>query len=743
MRYILSLLALGIWLVTSTAQAAHTQVQLLLSANPARPGDIVWAGVDLKMDSGWHTYWKNPGDSGIATQIKWQLPPGVTAGDVQWPLPHKLPPIDVTTYGYEDEVMLLVPLTLASNLNPGTLTLSADVTWLECQDQCVPGSATVQAKLTVGNETTPSADAAMIESWKNKTPKPANDYSLQAWWEKVASDGTRPVVITAEQKIITKASLYDSVDFFPEANDNYDVQSATEVIAKSSADLSLRKTVKKYSGDWPKEISGVFVMQAGTNRHGIKVTVPVAEHATAQAAISSMGMAANSTSTPLIGNAASSSATPTNLIDQPIKSIWLALGSAFLGGLIMNIMPCVLPVIALKILGFVNEANSDPRRVRFLGSIFALGVMVSFLTLAALIIGLKAAGHNVLWGVQFGNPIFLAGLAIVITLVSLNLFGVFEVTLSGRAMDTAGELASRHGASGAFFNGVLTTTLATSCTAPVLASALGFAFVQPAGIIVLIFCFVGLGLVAPYILLSWNPALLKFLPKPGGWMEKFKIAMGFPMLATVIWLLYIASATYGRDVAWLGGFLVVVALAAWIFGEFVQRGRGHKAIAAIIALLLLGGGYLQIMERELHWRTFTTETAASNASPEKNRTVDNIAEVINWQPWSPEAIAKAQAAGQPVLVDFTADWCINCQYNKKTSIEIPSVIKRLKELNAVTLVADYTRTPDNITRELQRFGRAGVPLVLVYPKEPNGNPAALPALLTPGIVLAALDKAAQ
>ena len=220
-------------------------------------------------------------------------------------------------------------------------------------------------------------------------------------------------------------------------------------------------------------------------------------------------------------------------------------------------------------------------------------------------------------------------------------------------------------------------------------------------------------------------------------MEKFKIAMGFPMLATVIWLLYIASASYGRDVAWLGGFLVVVALAAWIFGEFVQRGRRHQSLAAIIALLLLIGGYFQIMERELNWRVPMADTTGVSTP------VTNFPDAINWQPWSPEAIVQAQAAGKPVIVDFTADWCLNCQVNKKTSIEIPSVITKLKALNAVTLIADYTQIPERITEELQRFGRAGVPLVLVYPKEPNANPVALPEILTPSIVLAALDQAAK
>jgi thiol:disulfide interchange protein DsbD len=361
---------------------------------------------------------------------------------------------------------------------------------------------------------------------------------------------------------------------------------------------------------------------------------------------------------------------------------------------------------------------------------------VSFLVLAAVVIGVKAAGHSAGWGMQFGSPIFIVCLTTLVTLVALNLFGVFEVTLGGRALNTAGELASRHGASGAFFNGVLATTLATPCTAPFLAPALGFAFAQSADIIILIFIFIGLGLASPYILLSWNPAWLKFLPKPGAWMEKFKIAMGFPMLATVMWLFYIASSSYGKDVAWLGGFLVVVGLAAWIFGEFVQRGRRHQIAAGIIALLVLAGGYFLILEKELDWRGPLTQMNTAGLQ-------DNSPDAIHWQPWSQDAIAQAQAAGKPVIVDFTADWCLTCQVNKKTSIEIPSVRKKLKDLNAVALVGDYTRFPEGITEELQRFGRAGVPLVLVYPKEPNTNPVPLPEVLTPSIVLAALDHAAE
>ena len=409
---------------------------------------------------------------------------------------------------------------------------------------------------------------------------------------------------------------------------------------------------------------------------------------------------------------------------------------AFIGGLILNLMPCVLPVIALKILGFVNEAGSSPRRTRALGGIYAVGVLFSFLVLGAIVIGVKAAGHQAGWGMQFGSPIFIVCLTTLVTLVALNLFGVFEVTLGGKTLDAAGNLASRHGASGAFFNGVLATTLATPCTAPFLAPALGFAFSQPAAIIILIFLFVGLGLSAPYVFLSWNPAWLKFLPKPGAWMEKFKIAMGFPMLATVVWLLNIAAASYGKNVLWLGVFLVVVAFAAWIFGEFVQRGRKHKTAAAIITLILLIGGYAFALEKELDWRTAMPEADATGSLKES-------ADGIDWQRWSPEAVAQARAAGKIVLVDFTADWCLTCQVNKKTSIEVSSVRQKLKDLNAVAFTGDYTRTPNSITTELNRYNRAGVPLVLVYPKNADAPPIVLPEVLTPNIVLNAFNQATQ
>jgi thiol:disulfide interchange protein DsbD len=727
MSHLIKFIVVCVWLAATAARAAHTEVQLLLSATNAAPGATIFVGVDLKMEPGWHTYWKNPGAAGQATEIKWELPPGVTAGEIQWPLPQKLPPIEVTTYVYENEVVLLAPLTLATNLAYGPLELKASVSWLECKEVCIPASANVATKLAVARETKPSDDAATIESWLNRVPLGANPFSLQAWWEP-ATGNKRTLNIGHPSNSADKNFAYDAVDFFPDASSQFEVQPATEAINLFSASLHLRKPVKKYDGDWPKEIAGVLVVEQNNARSSYELKLPVADVAPAGETIGAQTPLSNSGGNP----ADRASETPVLLTDP----LWKMLIYAFIGGLILNIMPCVLPVIALKILGFVSEGGSSPRRVRALGGIYVIGVLISFLVLAAIVIGVKAAGHQAGWGMQFGSPIFIVCLTTLVLLVALNLFGIFEVTLGGRAIGAAAELTPNHGATGAFFNGVLATTLATPCTAPFLAPALGFAFAQNAPVILLFFLTVGLGLAAPYLVLSWNPAWLKFLPKPGAWMEKFKIAMGFPMLATVVWLFNIAASTYEKNVKWLGVFLVMVACAAWIFGEFVQRGRRHKILATVITLALLATGYAFALERQLDWRAPFVEKTAESPLKES-------AEGIDWQRWSPEAVAEARSGTNIVLVDFTADWCLTCQLNKNSSIEITAVREQIKQLHVVAFMGDYTHFADNITAELNRYNRAGVPLVLVYPKDGHSPPIVLPELLTPSIMLNAISAAAQ
>jgi len=350
--------------------------------------------------------------------------------------------------------------------------------------------------------------------------------------------------------------------------------------------------------------------------------------------------------------------------------------------------------------------------------VYTLGVLVSFMVLAGVVIAVKAAGHKAGWGLQFGNTNFLIALTVLVFLVALNLFGMFEVTLRGRTMDAAGALASKHGAAGAFFNGVLATVLATPCTAPFLSIALGFAFAQSTAIILAIFLSVGVGLALPYLVLSFQPAWLKFLPRPGAWMEKFKILMGFPMLATGVWLLSLAAGSNHKTLSF-GLFLVALGMAAWVWGEFVQRGTKRRTFAGLCSALILTAGFV-----------FAFPLAPGR-------------DLIQWQPWSSAAVAKAQSEGHPVLVDFTADWCLTCQVNKKVAIEVSSVRDRLKQIGAVNLVGDYTHQSDAITDELARYKRAGVPLVLVFPGKPEAQPIVLPEVLTSGVVLSALDQAAK
>ena len=708
MRKILTITGL-FWLLAAAAQAAHTEAQLLLAAEQARPGDTVLAGVKLTMESGWHTYWKNPGAAGQATSLKWTLPPGVTAGEIQWPLPKKLPPTEVTTYAYEDEVVLLVPLTLAKDIAPGTLSLGAKISWLECKESCIPASTDVEAGLEAGAELKPSTEAALLELWRAKVPGAAKNFSITALWQPVTTNDLRPLLFEVDWAAPGVSAPHRLVDFFPAASEDFEIQADVKKILDATGELEFTKPMKKFAGEWPKEISGVLVVDDAA--YEVKISVADTAVSTATAVAAGAGK-----------------------VSAPPPSLWKMLLLAFIGGLILNIMPCVLPVIALKILGFVSEAKSDAAHIRKLGFIYTLGVLVSFLTLAALVIGEKAAGHKAAWGMQFDSPVFIVCLTTLVTLVAMNLFGVFEVTLNGGTMDAASKLASKPGAGGAFFNGVLATILATPCTAPVLGAALGFAFAQPSSVLVLIFLAVGTGLAAPYLILSWHPTWLKFLPKPGAWMEKFKMAMGFPMLATVVWLLNVAASTYEKKVVWLGVFLVFVATAAWVFGEFAQRARKNKLVAGIVALLLLAGGYAFALEKQLDWRhpQPPSTDAAKNSQP------DGI-----WKPWSLEAVAKARADGHPVLVDFTADWCLTCQVNARTSLDIDSVSNKLKAIGAVAFKADYTHFPDSITEELNRYNRAGVPLVLVYPKDRNAPPFVLPEILTPGIVLENLDAAVK
>ena len=392
-------------------------------AETARPGDTVLAGIQLHMDPQWHTYWKNSGASGIPTSVKWDLPAGITAGDIQWPVPEKLPPDDLTTYIFQNDVVLLVPLKLAPDLQPGPRELKATVSWLECKEQCVPGKADVTSSLTIGAESKPSQNLDLIQSWQKKLPQPGNELSAHAWWEKGTNEDTRPLTLEW-----SSPAAAGEADFYPLAGDQFEVQGATERLPADAGKIRVRKQVKKFQGDWPNQISGLLIQKSGDRQLAYEASLPISS------------MSGETTPTGMTTSDAEPAAAA---LAQPL---WKMLLYAILGGLILNVMPCVLPVIALKILGFVREAQNDPRHVRALGLVYALGVLVSFLALAGLVIGVKAAGHRAGWGMQFSSPQFVVVLIVLVTLVALNLFGLFEVNPGGRALSAAGSLASRQGA---------------------------------------------------------------------------------------------------------------------------------------------------------------------------------------------------------------------------------------------------------------------------------------------------------
>ena len=699
--------------------ATRTEVSLLLSHESARPGETITAGIRLRTPAGWHTYSKYAGDSGEPTSVAWTLPGGLSAGELLWPLPEKLIEAGFTTYIYEGEVILLAPITIAANAPSGNAAFRAMIAWQECEKVCVMGKTEVSASLLIGTESKPSGNAALLLAWRAKIPVSQPAPKVSADWEKPAAENPRPLAIAWPVDGGAK-----TIDFFPLVGGDFTVKGETETLATGPDTAKLRKLVEKTDGGWPTELSGILIERGETLR--------------ARQVRFAIGAAALSPAPNAVTRAETNVATPgPDARTAPTKrSFAVILLFAFLGGLILNVMPCVLPVIALKVFSFVNQSKESPRRVRALGVIYGVGVLVSFGVLALVAISVQQAGGLANWGMLLQNHVFRVLMTTLIVLVALNLFGVFEVTLGGGVMGAAGNLAAREGFGGAFFNGVLATVLATPCTAPFLSAALAFAFTQPPLVTLLVFLTVGLGLAAPFVLLCWEPAWLKFMPKPGAWMEHFRTAMGFPMLATALWLFWFTAPNFGDGgVLWLGLFLVTLAAAMWVWGTFVQRGSKRRGLAIAVSLLLLAFGYGWILEGNLHWRT--KPAAAATGSLKEGP------DGIDWLRWSPEALARSRAEGRAVLVDFTAKNCLNCQINKRTSLEIADTRAKLKAINAVALLGDFSNADPLIASELRRYNRPGVPLVLVYPRDAAKPPIVLPEILTPSLVIEALNEAAK
>jgi len=690
-----------------------TKVSLISDSSEVAPGSDFYLAIQMVSKEGWHTYWRNPGEVGEATRIEWSaVPDGIEIGKIQWPVPEKGDLVGSLAYFYGATNLLMLPVHVGDTVAKGDLRISGKVFWLECSDtQCVPKNTEVTIALVVGDADKPAGGHSLIQAFLGKTPTTDPALSAGAEWISIPNEEERRNIridLVAEQ-------AFPYMDFFPYEDAGFAVEGSTSTTNSNAGMISFTKPVLKFDGAWPSEIRGVFVF--GKDPHdvekAIEATIPIAPDSLAAA----NPKAPESTTTATVSNAGGSD-----------RSLLLWLWFAFVGGLILNIMPCVLPVISLKILSFVNQSQESPGQVKKLGLIFTLGVLASFLALALIVVGIKTAGGSPTWGQQFQNPVFVICMTVLVLLIALNLFGVFEVTLGGNMMSNASKLTRKEGPAGAFFNGLLVTLLATPCTAPFLGSAVGFAFTQPTIIILMIFLMVGFGMAFPYLVLSFNPALLKFIPKPGPWMEHFKVFMGFPMIAVVVWLWTVTSQLIYVDDGlgsqfWTGIFLMCVAIAAWVFGTFIQRGRGKKTFPALMVAVLLGWSYIDIVEGTLHWRSpesHPSPTGYTESFPSQT------AEKLVWTPWSPETEARALATGRPVFIDYTATWCATCKWNKRYAIDVPEVRKAFTDMDAILLKGDYTAQDPRITEVLYRYQRAGVPLNLFYQKGGNDNPVVFP-----------------
>jgi thiol:disulfide interchange protein DsbD len=669
LRFLAVLLLLA---TTALAQpSAETQLvraQLLADTTAIAPGQPFQVGLLLEMADGWHTYWEYSGDSGLPTTIDWELPEGFTAGPIQWPVPDaKLEPGDIQTYAYSGRVLLLSTITPGASIS-GNITLKAKADWLVCKETCIPGGAEVELKLPVAANSSP-ANAALFEEFRAQLPsEKLPPYPLL--WKRAGNQLTLEV-----GEIPTNAPLA----LFPLPAENQSI-GHPEFLPPSTLRIQV-------AGDF----RGVLAVGDGPAKRAWFVSE----------------------------KSAPTAATPATM------SLWLALFYGFLGGLILNLMPCVLPVISLKIFGFMKQSGDSRAAILSHGLAFTAGIFAWFLCLAAVIIALKSGGSEVTWAFQFQNPWFNIAIGSVVFVFALNLAGVFEFVLPGKASTAMENAGSGSGLSGSFFQGVFATLLATPCTAPFLGSALGFAFSQSAAVILAMFASVALGMALPYLLLSAQPGWMKFLPRPGAWMERLKQFMAFPLLATLVWILSILGGQRGVEgVVWFSAFLLGLAFAAWLYGAFCGplASTKQRTIALLLVVATASGGGWYFLGQKF------TQIGKANANS------------IAWVDFSEARVKSELAAGRNVFVDFTADWCITCKFNERTAIDTSAVRAVLAEKNIVPVKADWTNSNPEITAALKRFGRVGVPLYVLYPAKDPANPIVLPELLTESILLDALKK---
>ena len=656
-------------------------------------GKTVWLGLQIKHQPHWHTYWKNPGDSGLPTVLQWTLPTGVVAGDIAWPTPQRIPVGTMANYGYSDTILLPVPLTIANSFQPtpgGDLEVRLAASWLVCRQECIPQDGSFVLRVPA----------------KGSTASHSGDFDATRAASPTDLPGTSQAQLDNNSLTITVSGLPASwhgraLQPFPETANIAEPVTSPQIADKVSADGAPSPGNQVWqNGIW----SGSFPLSV--QREGTVDTLPIVFALGAQ---SLRTVASVSGTWPPLGVAGAALASPTAVPaatqSAPVQptgwSSWmLAIGAALLGGMILNLRPCVLPVLAIKVLGFSRHSEHSRGSQRAQGLAYTLGVVLSFVSLGALMLALRATGEQLGWGFQLQSPAVVAVLAALFTLLGLNLAGLFEVGML--LPHQLASLQARHPVVDAFLSGVLAVAIASPCTAPFMGASLGYAISLPAAQALGIFAALGLGLALPFLAAAWVPAFGHMLPRPGAWMDTLRRFMAFPMLATVIWLVWVLGHLSGVDGAGaLLALLLCMALVVWSLG---LEGRSRIAFATLSIAALAG------LTGAIGPLVIKLDDSGSSA----NVSATGSGTTATWQAWAPGRVEAELAAGHPVFVDFTAAWCITCQYNKKTTLVNADVLADMRAHQVTLLRADWTRRDPAITVALEQLGRSGVPVYVLH-----------------------------
>ena len=686
-----------------THASDNVKARLISEASAIGPGQTVWVALEFDIRDGWHTYWRNPGDSGEATSVTWTLPVGYTAGPIVWQTPHRFDIAPLVNYGYAKHVMHLVPISAPKDLKPGTpLTLSAKVSYLVCSDVCIPEDANLELQLpTAAAGTDDPAAAALFTAARGELPLAAP-----------AATGARiedgRLVLTLGKDWGATLTQIKSLAFFP--YDEGSIEYAAPQTLTRSADAV--ELAIKLGSQAPKTrlLGGVLVATEQNGKDTVAVPLEIAAHFTGP-------LAAADASTAAAAAAAGSRTTGTPAVAESLSLLSLLL-LAVAGGVVLNLMPCVFPVLSIKAIGLVEQSKKHPAAVRTKGLMFAAGVIASMLALAAVLLALRAGGEQIGWGFQLQSPLFVTLMVYLLLAVGLNLSGVFEVGGGLAGVGDGLTLGDSNRAS--FFTGVLTTLVATPCTAPFMAAAVGAALTQSPAVALAIFTALGLGLSLPYLILAFAPWTGRALPKPGAWMDTMKQLFAFPMYGSAAWLLWVLAqqtSPLGLGAA-LGG-VILVALAAWAYQKSKMSSSGGRVTALVtaVAAVILA--------------VFVSVRYTSAAAP---RTTGTAREADEWIPYDANKLAELTASGKPLLVNFTASWCLTCLVNERSAFADAAVQKVFQDKGVTLMKGDWTNRDPQITQALAAFGRAGVPLYLAYNSGSGAAALVLPQLLTAGVV---------